>query len=150
MGNIKIYTQQKLLSHIDKTQRFCAMQYLHIVEITQSYRQRYCQRNSLTSTHSRNYSVIQTLRISVHSSSIYTQQKLLSHIDGYNGWPKQLQSTHSRNYSVIQTSQQPEANSPSTHSRNYSVIQTSLNCRMLSDLHIVEITQSYRQQQHFR
>ena len=98
------------------------------------------------STHSRNYLVIQTLPGRCRQLRIYTQQKLLSHIDTQASPHQPPTSTHSRNYLVIQTTFQMyfkpfiytqqkllshiDLKTPhclcqlSTHSRNYLVIQT--------------------------
>ena len=77
-----IYTQQKLLSHIDSLQRIIAESI-------------YTQQKLL--------SHIDLPAGPVQPISIYTQQKLLSHIDNtYNNILAAL-STHSRNYLVIQT-----------------------------------------------
>ena len=119
-----IYTQQKLLSHIDtlifsllpnisthsrnylviqttrqSTER---RQHLHIVEITQSYRHHYCQ---VPSHHLHIVEITQSYRQgpeNAHPTAIYTQQKLLSHID-FSLLAAPFVSTHSRNYLVIQT-----------------------------------------------
>ena len=121
---LRIYTQQKLLSHID----------------TQA-----SPHQPPTSTHSRNYLVIQTTFQMYFKPFIYTQQKLLSHIDLKTPHCLCQLSTHSRNYLVIQTVCSALSRNLSTHSRNYLVIQTAMNDGKDSvNLHIVEITQSYR------
>ena len=78
-----IYTQQKLLSHIDRKGH--RREYISTHSRNYSVIQtRLHKQVRLASTHSRNYSVIQTYQTMITGKSIYTQQKLLSHIDSYN------------------------------------------------------------------
>ena len=77
-----IYTQQKLLSHIDISHLPTNASDLHIVEITQSYRLRYS--TTPLNSHLHIVEITQSYRhYRFHSQNriIYTQQKLLSHID---------------------------------------------------------------------
>ena len=162
----KIYTQQKLLSHIDIGKQVLMLIYLHIVEITQSYRLRF---RYVRRQHLHIVEITQSYRLDtgiVQFLLIYTQQKLLSHIDGPDGLSDKqnlhiveitqsyrpgeriqnhLSSTHSRNYLVIQTAgYNYEISFIYTQQKLLSHIDRTSTSTKSPYLHIVEITQSYR------
>ena len=97
-----IYTQQKLLSHIDESALIPRCNYLHIVEITQSYRHPKTIRQPIASTHSRNYLVIQTWSLSVSLYNLHIVEITQSYRHRESD-KRRKRSTHSRNYLVIQT-----------------------------------------------
>ena len=119
-----IYTQQKLLSHIDL---FISAR-THVI---------YTQQKLL--------SHIDSFIFCEFSIFIYTQQKLLSHIDLPQCYLLHKIYTQQKLLSHIDRLRITSLGRLSTHSRNYLVIQTQAHIVALAvHLHIVEITQSYR------
>ena len=120
---------------------------IYTQEITQSYRHLYCFRVKVAIYTQQKllFSHIDTQDRTKRILIIYTQQKLLSHIDDLTAAPEYDIYTQQKLLSHIDSLSIEERICESTHSRNYLVIQTPCRLRSVSvNLHIVEITQSYR------